>query len=414
MSISAGLALMKKLGAKVASISVQGLPLNTIKSALRSEATSVSIYALKIDSGDKQGWLVNQPITGSNPLIVDPNYPSYTDDHYKGCFDTLQHLQNRYSPSELNNDDYAFVLSEVPCMQDLVSNAFLKNKGTGTFTTGSIVSSTEDYLILDYLESTGTQYIDTGIKFQANDRIEIEVTPLATGNSIICGAYENSTKICTLGTGSFNTDSVFCGNASQPAAIPIYTTGTRYTLINNSGQWSYNSTNFGTLLNNTVNYTNTLFARNSQQVDNYSRCRIHSYKHIRNGQVIMNLRPVNRLTDLIRWKWNSSTSSWVKENYVLEEAITFTSQSAAQTYINNNNLHYEYPDFTTSTISPIIIEGYIPETPPHTPDNVDLMSDELGPKCFNKNNQCWSQTPRRPGTPIEFTQVIKEKIFSYG
>ena len=204
-------------------------------------------------------------------------------------------------------------------------------------------------------------------------------------------------------------------------------TGTRYTLINNYGQWSYNSINFGTLLNNTISYTNTLFARNSQQVDNYSRCRIHSYKHIRNGQTIMNLRPVNRLADLIRWKWNSSTSSWVKENYVLEEAITFTSQSAAQTYINNNNLHYEYPDLTTSTVSPVIIEGYVPETPPHTPDNVDKMTSGdpdrvpstvpdvgLADPCLVKNAQCWGSSTPRPGTPIEFTQVIKNKIFSYG
>ena len=404
MTMAAGLSLMQKLGAKVASMSSPSLTLDSIKSGLRSEATSVSIYAIKIDDGDKKGWCVKQPVSGGNPLIVDPNYPTESDKHYKGTFDNLQRLQNKYSPDELVVDDYAFVLSEVVCMQDTVSNVFLKNSGTGNFNLGSVINSSDEYTILDYLESTGTQYIDTNIKFQANDRIEIEVTPTTNETAIICGASEDSSKTCMLGT----SNNIFCGNSTTPQSTPTYVTGTKYKLINTNGQWSYNGTNFGTALNNNIDYTCTLFAKNGQQVTNYSKCKIHSYKHIRNGQTILDLRPVNRLADLVRWKWDGT--AWKNDNYVLEQAITFTSQSDAQNYINTNHLQYEYPNHIISTVSPTIIEGYVPESS----DNVDAMTEQLGPDCLSKNAECWGQTPPRPGTPIEFMQKIKQKIFSFG
>ncbi len=408
MSIAAGLSLMKKLGAKVASISSPGLSLSSVRSALRAEATSVSIYGLKVDNGDKSGWLVSQAVAGNNPRLTDPNYPSYTDPHYKGSFDTLSRLQSKYPASKCKEGDYAFVLSEVPCMQDTVSNSFLKNSGTGTFVTGQVVSSAEDYTILNYLESTGTQWINTNIPFQANDSIEIEVTPLVKENTTICGAYEDSGKICTLSINNATT-SVFIGNDSA-AQTPVYTINTTYTLKNTNGQWKYNTTNFGPAKNNTIQYPCALFARNGQTVTSYSKCRIHSYKHTRNGQVILNLRPVNRLADLIRWKWNTTTQSWQQDNYILEEGITFNSKASAQAYISSNNLQYTYPNGVVSTISPVVIEGYVPESS----SKVDEMTQQLGPNCLSKNAQCWGSSTPRPGTPIEFTQVIKQKIFSFG
>lgn len=425
MSMSAGLALMKRLGAKVSAISSPGLSQDTIASALRSEATSVTIYSIQVDEGEKQGWFVKQPIVGGNPLLIDPKYPSNQDEHYKGCFDSLESLRNKIPTAD--SDDYAFVLSEVPCMQDLISGAFLKNKGTGDFTPGSMTSSEEDFLVLNYLESTGTQYLDTNIKFQENDIIEIKVTPLYEENSVVVGAYEDVDKICMLGL----SDSQFCGNSLQPEnnsssnptpEIPEYEIGHTYTVTNTRGQWSCEDTDFGDVYNNEVSYTITLFARNTQQLDNFSRCRIHSYKHIRNGQVIMNLRPVNRLADLVKWVWNTSTNTWEKQGEVLEECVTFTSESAAQAYITANNLRYEYPDHTVSTVSPKFIEGYNPQSSGHVdkmtsgdPDREPGTEDVgLSEPCVIKNASCWAPPSSRPGTPIEFTQVIKQKIFSFG
>ena len=57
----------------------------------------------------------------------------------------------------------------VPCMYDLVGKKPYYNQGTGEFTVGRQI------IPVDYLESTGVEYIDTGIKFDgANTKIELK------------------------------------------------------------------------------------------------------------------------------------------------------------------------------------------------------------------------------------------------
>jgi hypothetical protein len=51
----------------------------------------------------------------------------------------------------------------VPCMYDKVSGDFFYNAGTGNFTAGPIVLP-EGYTKLEYIESTGTQWIDTKLR----------------------------------------------------------------------------------------------------------------------------------------------------------------------------------------------------------------------------------------------------------
>lgn len=58
--------------------------------------------------------------------------------------------------------------NNTPCMVDLVSGGTYYNQGTGDFTYGHIITPVE------YLESTGTQYIDTGIKLDNNSSVELD------------------------------------------------------------------------------------------------------------------------------------------------------------------------------------------------------------------------------------------------
>ncbi len=53
------------------------------------------------------------------------------------------------------------------CMYDLVSKKFFSNQGTGEFIAGPIVD--DDFVELEYIESTGTQWIDTGMKLNPDD-----------------------------------------------------------------------------------------------------------------------------------------------------------------------------------------------------------------------------------------------------
>lgn len=82
-----------------------------------------------------------------------------------------------------------------PGMYDTVSGTFFENKGTGEFLTGRILDPLPaKYEELAYVESTGTQYIDTGVNFDCT-RTAIEVktyeTSLTQIHSIL-GDNENN------------------------------------------------------------------------------------------------------------------------------------------------------------------------------------------------------------------------------
>ena len=61
--------------------------------------------------------------------------------------------------------------NSIVCMYDKVTNTFLYNAGTGNF-----IAPPPSYKVLNYLESTGTQYITTNYIFDANDKSsEVEI-----------------------------------------------------------------------------------------------------------------------------------------------------------------------------------------------------------------------------------------------
>lgn len=72
MSMAAGQALMMKLGTQLSAISTKTMTIDQIKASLKSTAMSSSMFALKIDSGEKQGWLVKEAVPNENPTIISP------------------------------------------------------------------------------------------------------------------------------------------------------------------------------------------------------------------------------------------------------------------------------------------------------------------------------------------------------
>ena len=58
--------------------------------------------------------------------------------------------------------------NNVPCMYDRVEGKAYYNQGTGSFTYGHTITPVE------YLESTGTQYIDTGVNANSNPKYELK------------------------------------------------------------------------------------------------------------------------------------------------------------------------------------------------------------------------------------------------
>ena len=120
-----------------------------------------------------------------------------------------------------------YTVNLVPCyrnsdsksgMYDLVTGTFYTNAGTGTFTTGPEILNPDNpieiesvgdnetglplgYTQLDYIESTGTQYIDTGIS-QVTPQTEIEmdfkITEAKEYQALYCSRQDASNYTRTL------------------------------------------------------------------------------------------------------------------------------------------------------------------------------------------------------------------------
>lgn len=90
-----------------------------------------------------------------------------------------------YSLIIIDINTNACILNLIPCyrksdqvvgMYDIISSTFYSNSGSGTFGYGALIKQLPNtYAPLNYLESTGVQYIDTGTTFGGNTVREFDI-----------------------------------------------------------------------------------------------------------------------------------------------------------------------------------------------------------------------------------------------
>ena len=104
---------------------------------------------------------------------------------YKGT-----ELVRHYIPAKRNSDN-------VLGMYEVKTGIFLTNQGSGTFTAGSEISETSnEYIPVEYIESTGTQYIDTKIILSNYTNPKLVFTGYlknTNSGSMMLGTYNSTT-----------------------------------------------------------------------------------------------------------------------------------------------------------------------------------------------------------------------------
>ena len=75
--------------------------------------------------------------------------------------------------------------NNTPCLLDKINNKFYYNKGTGSFTYGGIQTPKDGYTEIEYIESNGTQYIDTGVVPNSNTDIDMTCRAVSNGGYIL-------------------------------------------------------------------------------------------------------------------------------------------------------------------------------------------------------------------------------------
>ena len=191
-------------------------------------------------------------------------------------------------------------------LYNLTDGVFFTNQGTGTFLPGEEVASLptgrKAYTRLTYLESHGTEYIDTDVKFTDAHGYSLIYQSTTSMNNLqnVCGSRENGGDTrCVLGANFAN---AYVGWSElvikQEQKIMDTTEGTTKVnyLDSRIADCRGTTSSLGTLA--TQNATFYLFAGHyAYQANVYGSYRIMAFTMTKDNEVVMDLIPVRRKAD---------------------------------------------------------------------------------------------------------------------
>ena len=132
--------------------------------------------------------------------------------------------------------------SGVVGLYDLVGKQFYGNAGTGTFTAGPIIAIAADkseITKLEYIQSTGTQYIDTGFNLKNDSKVVLDCDISYSSGSnwdMIFGTYDSSAWFSWWANGGYI--NAYYGSEWKKTTAP----SGRIILIADGNNWTANGT----------------------------------------------------------------------------------------------------------------------------------------------------------------------------
>ena len=193
-------------------------------------------------------------------------------------------------------------VEQVGYMYDKISHKLFGNDGANSFTLGSDVTATFPYTKFEYIESTGTQYLNIPYKPSSDTKIvaDVQITSLASNTINIFDAKTSwSSNAFTVGS--------FAG--SPPRVAFGYNTTSVPSSINNAIEYTTNRMlvivdknyfSVGSLYKYTFAYgtffrcANNLIICANSDLGGLTSMRIYSFKIYENDMLIMDLIPARR------------------------------------------------------------------------------------------------------------------------
>jgi len=164
------------------------------------------------------------------------------------------------------------------------------------------------YTQLSYIESTGTQYIDTDVKWRYGYKIQMDLTSISnSGNYAFFGAsngsaYNQGEVSCFWYSGKFDTVVPYSNSTSVDIGFGTYSANTRYlfTYDNNATTANTYTSSNSVFYDSYVGTKNIwLFGTNRGDANSYlAAFKLHSAKMWdENGTLVRNFVPVQRDSD---------------------------------------------------------------------------------------------------------------------
>lgn len=168
----------------------------------------------------------------------------------------------------------------------------------------------DGYTQLEYIESTGTQYIDTGINPDRTSRFELNFIQ-TTHNTSIMGAYSDTNNRVQAFRGaisgadsSFFEFRVFSGTSHTDYSNVLYSNNTKLNVVfdikNLKGTVNGNVVNLTDMGGGNISYPVWLFcANNAGSIATASNSKLYSYEHYKNDILIQKLVPCKNSSNVV-------------------------------------------------------------------------------------------------------------------
>lgn len=198
-------------------------------------------------------------------------------------------------------DNGTLVRDYVPCinpsgevgMYDNATKAFFGNDGTGVFTAGYVLPA--GYTPVEYIQSSGTQYVDTGFKPSWNSRVVVDVSDVASTSGMIFGCRNAASATATQQFNIYrNSNGMRSDYFGTNATLSISDTTPRTVIDKNKNVVTmYGATVTNTAVSSgTVGYNLFLFANNNVGTPGtYASCKLYSCQIYDNGTLVRDYVP---------------------------------------------------------------------------------------------------------------------------
>lgn len=210
-------------------------------------------------------------------------------------------------------------------MYDLVSRTPFYNQGTGTFSYGKTISMVRfiqdviprEYAAVNYIESTGTQYIDTGIEGKDGITAETRIQRTTTSsNEYFVGAYNTVNRlwlVYTFGGQWYRGYNTIAGGWTPSTPITdwytvkssIPSTGTVVFDCNGTSISSTYTTGFNTGVNVQLFQMGNTGTNHYPAKGKMSYCKLYD-----NNTLVRNFIPVVRRIDKVAGMWDTITKQF--------------------------------------------------------------------------------------------------------
>lgn len=187
-------------------------------------------------------------------------------------------------------------LDDVACLYDKVTEKFYYNAGTGSFKYAELID--EEYESIEYLESTGREFIDTEMNISTStDTVECVYQSLEDVKyKWIFGEHDTNARF-GAGTGDGSGQRNVAYGTGTAKVADSYIFNNPHTLLADTTGVYIDGTKITSYKAFTSTSTIYLFNLNLNGTNYCNKARIYSYRHWRDGKLVREMIPVKRLLD---------------------------------------------------------------------------------------------------------------------